>query len=68
MQPTPVFLPGESHGQKSLEGYSPKGCRESDMTEATLHVCTGAPSWLKPAKDGFNLTETRESGIGCLWL
>ena len=23
MQPTPVFLPGESHGQKSLKGYSP---------------------------------------------
>ena len=26
-QPTPVFLPGESHGQKSLVGYSPRGCR-----------------------------------------
>ena len=25
--PTPVFLPGESHGQRSLEGYSPGGCR-----------------------------------------
>jgi len=24
-QPTPVFLPGESHGQRSLEGYSPWG-------------------------------------------
>ena len=32
-QPTPVFLPGESHGQRSLEGYSPWGCKESDMTE-----------------------------------
>ena len=32
-QPTPVFLPGESHGQRSLEGYSPWGCRESDTTE-----------------------------------
>ena len=30
---TPVFLPGESHGQKSLAGYSPCGCKESDMTE-----------------------------------
>ena len=27
MQPTPVFLPGESHGQRSLVGYSPKGCK-----------------------------------------
>ena len=32
-QPTPVFLPGESHGWKSLVGYSPWGRKESDMTE-----------------------------------
>ena len=32
-QPTPVFLPGESHGWRSLVGYSPRGCKESDMTE-----------------------------------
>ena len=32
---TAVFLPGESHGQRSLVGYSPRGCRESDMTETT---------------------------------
>ena len=31
-QPTPVFLPGESHGQRSLVGYSPCNNRESDMT------------------------------------
>ena len=30
---TPVFLPGEFHGQRSLAGYSPSGCKESDMTE-----------------------------------
>jgi len=34
-QPTAVFLPGESHGQRSLVGYSPWGCKELDMTEAT---------------------------------
>ena len=34
-QPTPVFLPGESHGQRSLAGYSSWGHKESDMTEAT---------------------------------
>ena len=34
-QPTPVTLPGESHGQKSLTGYSPWDCKESDTTEAT---------------------------------
>ena len=32
-QPTPVFLPGESHGQRSLAGYSPQGHKESDTTE-----------------------------------
>ena len=38
-QPTPVFLPGKSHGQRSLEGYSSEGCKESDMTEdlARMH-------------------------------
>ena len=34
-QLTPVFLPGESHGQRSLAGYSSRGHKESDMTEAT---------------------------------
>ena len=32
-KPTPVFLPGEFHGQKSLVGYSPWGRKELDMTE-----------------------------------
>ena len=34
-QPTLVFLPGESHGQRSLAGYSPRGCAELGMTEVT---------------------------------
>ena len=37
-QPTPVFLPGESHGQKSLAGYSPWGRKELDTTEETEHA------------------------------
>ena len=32
-QSTPVFSPGESHGQKNLVGYSPWDCKESDTTE-----------------------------------
>ena len=32
-QPTSAFLPGESHGQRSLVGYSPQSCKESDTTE-----------------------------------
>ena len=33
MQPTPVFLPGEFYGQRSLVGYSPWGHKEWDTTE-----------------------------------
>ena len=32
-QPTPGFLPGESHGQRSLAGYCPRDHKESDITE-----------------------------------
>ena len=32
---TPVFLPGKFHGQRSLTGYSPRGCKELDTTEHT---------------------------------
>ena len=39
-QSPPVFLPGESHGQRSLAGYSPQACKESDATEAAFHTCT----------------------------
>ena len=48
--PTPVFLPGESHGRRSLVGYSPRGCKESDMTER-LHFHFSCPSsrWCHPA-------------------
>ena len=38
-QPTPVFLPGEFHGQKSLVGFSPQGCKELYTTEVTQHAC-----------------------------
>ena len=36
-QPTRAFLPGESHGQRSLVGYSPWGCKKLDTTEVTEH-------------------------------
>ena len=38
-QPTLVFLPGKFHGQRSLAGYSPWGCKESDTSE---YAHTGA--------------------------
>ena len=43
-QPTPVFLPGKFHGQRSPEGYSPWGHKDSDMTEQ-LNMHTLA--WLR---------------------
>ena len=39
-QPTQVLLPGKSHGQRSLVGYSPEGRKQSDMTEVTQHTHT----------------------------
>ena len=36
-QPTPVFLPGESHGQRRLVGYGSWGHKEVDMTGGTQH-------------------------------
>ena len=50
-QSTPVFLPGKSHGQRSLAGYSLWGCKESDMTEELTHTHTHThtrvvPSWM----------------------
>ena len=37
-QPTPVFLPGKFHGQRSLVGYSPWDGKESAMTEQLAHI------------------------------
>ena len=39
-QPIPVSLPGESHGQRSLVGYSPQGCKKLDMTEVIQQAHT----------------------------
>ena len=37
-QPTPVFLPGESHGQRSLAGYNSWSRKESDASESNLSL------------------------------
>ena len=57
-QPTPVFLPGEFHGQRGLVGYSPWGHKESDMTEwltltlmETQTLSTDLWSWLGMGED-----------------
>ena len=40
---TPAVLPGESHGQRSLVGYSPRGHNELDTTEQLTHINTHTP-------------------------
>ena len=47
--PTPVFLPGESHGQRSLGGYSPWGHKETDMTELNTLGFPAGTSGKEPA-------------------
>ena len=47
-QPTPVFLPGKSHAQRSLVVSSPWGCKELDMTErlsTQSHTCNHTLSY-----------------------
>ena len=44
--PTPVFLLGEPHGERSLVGYSPWGRKESDMTER-LHFTSHIAEWAR---------------------
>ena len=55
-QPTPVFLPGVSHGWRSLVGYSPWGRKESDMTEQ-LHfhffIAGWSDAWYQPSVSGI---------------
>ena len=57
-QPTPVILPGEFHGQRSLAGYSPWGCKESGIIEQLSHThiiskCVNHVAVIK---------------LGCFWL
>ena len=44
-QPAPVFLPGESHGQRSLADYSPQGLKELGMMVGTEHACFSTFHW-----------------------
>ena len=51
-QLTPVLLPGESHGQRSLVGYSPRGGKESDTTEQ-LHFTKTVDMYCVLSKDNI---------------
>ena len=70
-QSTPVFLPGKSHRQRSLAGYSPWGRKKSDTTKRLTHLLsTGCDQWLCWGKSWMDLEEcklkTRSStGLSC---
>ena len=55
MQPTELFLPEKSHGQRSLAGYSPKGRKESDTTKP---LSTHSPFPFGNHKFGFYIRES----------
>ena len=59
--PTPVFLPGESYGQRSLVGHSPQGPKESPITEQHSHT---ALKLLESAK--LRAPESAGTNLGCL--
>ena len=65
MQPTPVFLPGDSHGQRSLGGYSPWGCQELDMTACmhSYHLIQHFQFYLFKANDNIGLLKDLYSNV-----
>ena len=59
--PSPVFLPGEFHGQRSLAGYSQWGCKKADTTERlTLSTSTWKPSIAFSFQDPILLCTLRQ--------
>ena len=62
-QPTPVFLPGEFHGQRSLAGYGPWGRTESDTTEPlTVHYVPGLPTLQRKFREcNFQIAELQQN-------
>ena len=67
-QSTPVFLPGKSHGQRSLVGYSPWACKELDMADQLTHNGAGKVKKRKQEKQTNKTTEyfleSSEGNIG----
>ena len=61
--PTPVLLPGKSHGQRSLVGYSPWGCKELDTIERLNNSIgtTRAASCRRRQRLGSTLNTARKS-------
>ena len=67
-QPTPVFFPGESHGWRSLVGYSPWGCKESDTTEQLNLVHLTFLTTLRFGPIIIPILHVRETEVHVRWL
>ena len=63
-QPTPVLLPGKSRGWRSVVGYSPWGCKESDTTER-LHFHFLFTKCLIVARYSYNYFRSGVFNLGC---
>ena len=61
-QPTAVFLPREFHGQRSLVGYSPRGCKESDPTKQLTTLTKSDPNCNRISLQGENRLGKRKPG------
>ena len=68
-QPTPVFLPGEVHGQRSLVGFSPWGRKELDTAERlTLSYMKMVSNWWENIKDSRDFRKLLKGDFGLMRL
>ena len=67
-QPTPMFLSGKSHGWRNLAGYSPWGCKESDITEQLTHMHIKGMISMNPDSSIFPYVEKQYIGWDVCFL
>ena len=64
-QPTPVFLPRESHGQRILVSYTPWGCKELDITEQLTYTIRSDQISRSVASDSLRPHESQHTRPPC---
>ena len=62
-QPNSIFLPGEFHGQRSLAGYSPWGCKELDMTEQLAFIQRWQKSYFRNVQPELSAILSSQTGL-----
>ena len=66
--PTPVFLPGEFHGQRSLAVYSPQGCTESEHDWSDLAHSLARPSLWFGRSGNTQFLKKKTNGVECYYM